>query len=125
MVGAVPSTVGVVPIMVESLGPNEPILGPADTISAPYGSKDGQKASQTVPKLILSINLDNGTFWGPPPRRHRGLFLVILGHFGSTWGPTWGPPQARPLGRMEHFGGRDTGLPGPRGDCLLSQHHPK
>ena len=51
----------------------------------------------------------------------QGLFLVILGHFGPAWGPTWGPPRARPLGRMEHFGGRDTGLPGPKGDCLSSQ----
>ena len=25
---------------------------------------------------------------------------------------------------MEHFGSRDTGLPGPKGDCLSSQHHP-
>ena len=100
-------------------GPNEPILGPTDTVSGPHGSKHGQKATQTVPKLILSINLDNGTFWGAP-RRHRGPFLVILGHFG----PVWGPPRARPLGRPEHFGCRDTGLPGPKADCLPSQHHP-
>ena len=95
-------------------GPNEPVLGPTDTVSGPHGSKQGQKATQTVPKLALSINLDNGTFWGAP-RRHQGPFWVILGHFGPAWGTTWGPPQARPLGRMGHFGGPDTGLPGPKG----------
>ena len=46
-------------------GPNEPILGPTDTVSGPHGAKHGQKATQVIPKLILSINLDNGTFWAP------------------------------------------------------------
>ena len=73
------------------LGPNEPVLGPTDTVSGPHGSKHGQKATQTVPKLILSIKLDNGTFWGPP-RRHRGPFLVILGRLG----PQKVPPGVRP-----------------------------
>ena len=66
-------------------GPNEPILGPTDTVSGPHGSRHGQKATQTVPKLILSISLDNRTFWGAPGR-HRGPFLVILGHFRPAWG---------------------------------------
>ena len=94
-------------------GPTEPILGPTGT------AKHGQKATQTVSKLMVSINLDNGTFWSAPGR-HRGPFLVIFGHFG----PAWAPPRARPLGRPEHFGGQDTGLPGPKVDCLPSQHHP-
>ena len=104
-------------------GPDVPILGPMDTVSGPHGSKHGQKATQTVPKSILSITLDNGTFWGPP-RRHRGPFFGDSGPFQARWGPTCGPPRARPLGRMEHFGGPDTGLPGPKGDCFSSQHHP-
>ena len=66
-------------------GPNEPILSPTDTVLGSHVSKHGQKATQRVPKLILSINLDNGTFWGPP-RRHQGPFLVILGHFGPAPG---------------------------------------
>ena len=102
--------------------PDKPILGPTNTVSGPQGSKHGQSATQPVPKLSLSINLDNGTFWGPP-RRHRGPFLVILSHFGPAWGPIWGRPRAQPLGRSEHFGSRETGLPGPKGDCLSSQHH--
>ena len=105
-------------------GPNEPTLEPTDTVSGSHGSKNSQKSTQTLPKLILSIDLDNGTFWGPP-RRHRGPCLVILGHFGPAWGPTRGPPGARSLGSTELFGGRDTGLPGPKGShCLSSQHHP-
>ena len=69
-------------------GPNEPIWGPTDTVPGPHGSERGQTATQTVPKLIVSINVDKRTF-RPPPRRHRGLFLVI---FGPAWGPNWGPP---------------------------------
>ena len=58
--------------------------------------------------------------WGPSTEAPGPVF----GDFGPAWGPTWGPLQARPLGRMEHFGGRDTGLQDPKGDCLPSQYHP-
>ena len=43
-------------------GPNEPVLGPTDTVRGHIGPNTVKKATQTVPKLILSINLDNGTF---------------------------------------------------------------
>ena len=66
-------------------GPDEPILRPTDTVSGPHGSEHGQKETQTVPKLILSINLGNGTFWGGP-RRHRGPFLVSCGRVGPGHG---------------------------------------
>ena len=90
---------------------------PSDTVSGSHGSKHGQKATQALPKLILSINLHNGTFLGPP-LRHRGPFLVILGHFGPAWGPTWGPPWARPLWHGALWRPRH----GPSGSqrCLLS-----
>ena len=106
-------------------GPNEPISGPTDTVSGPHGSKQGQKASQKANSAQVGFvdQLGQRNLLGPL-QRHRGRFLVILGHFGPVWGPTWGLPWARPLGRMEHFGGRDPGLLGPKGDCLSSQHHP-
>ena len=53
------------------------IRGPTEPVSGPHGSEHGQKAPQTVPKLMVSINLDDGTFRGAP-RRHRGPFLVIV-----------------------------------------------
>ena len=71
-------------------GPNEPILGPTETFSGPRGSKHGQKASQTVPKLMLSISMDNGTFWGAL-RRHQGPFLVFFGPFWAPLGAQLGP----------------------------------
>ena len=79
-------------------GPNEPILGPADTVLGPHGSKHGQKATPTIPKLILSINFDNATLWGAP-RRHWDPFLVILGPLGA-------PPGACP--KCGHSGARST-----------------
>ena len=73
-------------------GPNKPILGPTDTVSGPHGPKNSQKATQAVPKVILSINLDNRTFWAPQ-QRQRGPFL------GGVWailGPLGAPPGGRP-----------------------------
>ena len=54
------------------------------------GPNTGKRQPQTVPKLIVSINVDNGTFWGAQGR-HRGPFLVALAPLGPAWGPNPGP----------------------------------
>ena len=93
-------------------GPNEPVSGPTDTVSGPHGPKHSQKATQTLLKLIMSINLDNRTFRGPP-RRHRGPFFCDFEPFWARLPP---PPPPGKATRTEHSGSRDTGLPSPNPD---------
>ena len=84
-------------------GPNEPILGPTDTVSGPHGFKHGQKATQSVLKLILFINLDNGTILG----RSTEAPGPVFGDFGLFWarlGPHQGPTLGTATGALWHFG---------------------
>ena len=50
-----------------------------------------QAKKQTVPKLVLSINLGNGTFWGPYRGTGAGFWL-----FWAILGPCGSPPGAYP-----------------------------
>ena len=71
-------------------GPNEPILGPTDTVSGPNGSKHGKKATQTAPKLIFVHQIGQQNLLGRPTEALGPVF----GDFGPFWarlGPHLGP----------------------------------
>ena len=88
-------------------GPNEPILGPTDTVLGPHGSKHGQKATQTVSKLILSINhqLGQRNHLGPSTEAPGPVF-GDFGPFGPRFGPHLGPAPGTAPRSHEALGGR-------------------
>ena len=63
-------------------GPNGPKLGPIDTVSRQNWSKHDKKATQILPKCVMSINGDSGTRHCPS-HNCRAPLLLILGRLGG------------------------------------------
>ena len=101
-------------------GPSEPILGPPDTVLGATWVQSRLKGNPNSTQVNFVPQLRQRNLPEPP----RETLGPIFGNFGPAWGPTRGPPRGRPPRRTEHFGGRGTGLPGSKADCLSSQLHP-